>query len=642
MAHRERAAVHAWLDLLGYTVAFREQGWTECLVLRPGEQWLGRGMGDADALADAVGRMLPSHAARAGVPDAVLRALRLGDAAPVEIVEALPHLWTADVQPADVLPTPPVIDPPAPAFDAPAPPAPSVDVRPSPQPEPAGDPVRQPPVVDPPTPAAVKRPPERLLGVEESLEALEPLRDRIAAERAELGLAAPHRQRLVILSWICRARAVEIASGEAPLVTDRVAGIAKELSLLTRLWWPGSVTGLQLYATPGEVNRELGLPPGQPPLQTWTDAADAAEQALARIVDRELAAGRDEYGWADGTALLPVPGNPAAELRELRARLEKAVGPIDEPPPKTLPINLQRPGPKDVATFVQLGRLARWLRGGVVDFDTWSRIAGRLRWLAGRMQKAGDPLAQCLDPATRPPTTWAATLGRDPEAQKRKRERLELYRRLATLDANDSQAVRICLADGLRLLAPEALARAMRPFRDVLLAIDPDELVDNNRAERRRLRKLHAVLEFGSGSPVVDADTDDAADVDLAAPTVEESATIDPIVELFQRVRLHTAGRRAAFISNRNDPELASMLHEALGFAEIDWCEGTPRRVQDITIRIGQGAFDYVLAATGFQSHSVDGKLYDACKRAKVPYVRVNKGRPVACAAAILRRMSPA
>ena len=35
MARRERAAVTAWLEQLGYQVAFRELGWTECLVSGP-------------------------------------------------------------------------------------------------------------------------------------------------------------------------------------------------------------------------------------------------------------------------------------------------------------------------------------------------------------------------------------------------------------------------------------------------------------------------------------------------------------------------------------------------------------------------------------------------------------------------------
>jgi hypothetical protein len=94
-----------------------------------------------------------------------------------------------------------------------------------------------------------------------------------------------------------------------------------------------------------------------------------------------------------------------------------------------------------------------------------------------------------------------------------------------------------------------------------------------------------------------------------------------------------------AFVTNRADPDLEDLLRSTFQFAEIDWCEGTPRRLETIVERIKSGAFDYVLAATGFQAHRVDGKLYGTCKRAGIPYVRVNKGRPVACAVALSREL---
>jgi hypothetical protein len=44
-----------------------------------------------------------------------------------------------------------------------------------------------------------------------------------------------------------------------------------------------------------------------------------------------------------------------------------------------------------------------------------------------------------------------------------------------------------------------------------------------------------------------------------------------------------------------------------------------------------------VLSATGFQVHGVDAAVSRAASAASVVYVRVNRGRPVACVQAIAR-----
>jgi hypothetical protein len=500
------------------------------------------------------------------------------------------------------------------------------------------------------TPVTVKS--RAPLPVDQAIEALEPILDRIEAERPELGLATPERQRLVILSWICRARAVEEASDDAKPVVNRVAAIAKDLTALCKVYWPGSVVGLQLNATPDMACRDLGNGKGGGTPGTWSEAADLADCALAELVEREAKAGRDEYGWSDTTALKPAPLDPEAELATLRIRIEKATGPVDAPPPKNPAASVRMPAPKDLAQFLEWGRLARWLRGAVVDFDTWARVAGRLRWLASRIQKKAPQLAQTLDPSFRPPATWAASLGRDPVEQKRKKERAALYRRLPGLSAGDEAGVLAWLREALELLDRDALAKAVAPLRDIVVGLRIEDFKD--RRHRRRLRGVQDILRGGpadtvqaNGDEEGEVSNDDAnGRVEGADEPVEgmadDAQVVDPGAELFARVRPHTEGRNAVFVSNRLDPDLEGLLREALGFATIDWCEGTPRRVQSVEERIGQRAFDFVLAATGFQSHSVDGALYRACKKAGIPYVRVNKGRPVACAAAIARRLAVA
>jgi hypothetical protein len=69
----------------------------------------------------------------------------------------------------------------------------------------------------------------------------------------------------------------------------------------------------------------------------------------------------------------------------------------------------------------------------------------------------------------------------------------------------------------------------------------------------------------------------------------------------------------------------------------ITWCDGSLRRVQAQCERITRGSYDIILSATGFQVHGVDSALASAARAASVAYVRVNRGRPVACIKAIAR-----
>jgi len=635
----------AWLGSLGYTVAFRCDGWTEALAWCPGERWLGRGGTDAEALEDVLGQMLPSRAARTArvarepvsVAAATDRAHELVETGPVVALEIVTATLDEPSADGDVHATPPA----EPRSESDAYELAEESATPG-EPEPAS-PGPEPPettagatTAEPAEPVEPPRP--TYLCEAEAVEALEPLLDRIHAEHIELGLVVPDRQRLVILEWICHARAIEEGSGGERAVVEQVAGIARDLTSLCKLYWPGSVTALQLHTSPHRA--AASLPEFRPtaPRMTWNDVAEAAERQLSRLVEADAAQGRDEYGWSDVGALKPRPLDPETELGTLRAWVEKLTGTIDAQPSKATAASVRSMRPQETARIVEWAKALRWLRGAVVDFQTWGRIAGRLRWLAAELRDDGAPIARQLDPAYRPATTWAASLGRDPVAQKRKRERQALYARLGGVGAADAEALTVWLRDALTVLDAETICRAVAPLKELVLSLDPATSSDN-RGARNRLRKVQAQL--AGASPDDGGATDPAQTEEPIDDTDEDEAAtaVDPTAILFSAVRPHTEGRRVVFISNRNDPELEGMLTDTFGFAAIDWCEGTPRRVQAAEERIGQGAYDFVLAATGFQSHSVDGVLYVACKRADVPYVRVNKGRPVACASAIAARL---
>jgi hypothetical protein len=111
----------------------------------------------------------------------------------------------------------------------------------------------------------------------------------------------------------------------------------------------------------------------------------------------------------------------------------------------------------------------------------------------------------------------------------------------------------------------------------------------------------------------------------------DTEGTVDP------NVVSRTRGRRAVFVSNRNDPDHQSRLRDVLQLSELDWTEYQPRKIDAVVEAIAHKRYDIVIAATGFLNHKVDGKLSRACRDASVPYVRANHGRVAACVRALVR-----
>ncbi len=613
-----------WLWGLGYRIVFRVQGWTECLVLASGERWLGQGATETEALLHALEQMLPSRAARMALGGCVAR--------PVEAAEDAHEGGLHDVfargrdsalrllvsrEAESVVASELSND----ELQAPVPGAEACPVAGSKrEPELAVEPARAP----------------RLSGAD-ALAALAPLEDRIVAERAELGMASPERQRLVVLGWMCRARGLEDDAGHAEEVEARVHEVARQLALLCKQTWPGAVIALQLTAEPPDTARDL--PAGWTPVpRNWHEAADAAEAALRQVEEQDAAAGFDDDGWADAAVLAPAPLDPEAELHALRAEVERLTGSLAQPVAKNVGKRLRKLPAAGLGPLTEWAGLLRWLRGHVTDFESWSLVAGRLRWLSREVAKTDEHLREVLDPTQRPSRSWAAVLGRDPEEKRRRRARQALYRRLPELLANPEEGdVRAWVLDGLDLIENGALAKTLRPFREVVRSIDVKAFLPGaeNRRARKRLSAIQQEFEGEPGTveplPEVEAEIRQA----LEAPEAPQCEPVDTTGRLLATVRAFTGGQRAVFVGNRADPKLRGTLEQQLGFASIEWCEGGPRRVNAAAERIEAGAYGVVLGATGFQSHMTDGKLYDACRKAGVTYVRVNKGRLMACAVAI-------
>ena len=676
-----------WLETAGYRVAFRDDGWVECLVWQGTERWVGRGTDRGDALRDAARAMFPSAAARRLLEEAVRGTAGVGtvtgtrsvatvlpaavpfqdDIAPASQDAPAPRDGDSALRPIPVAPTSaghlerhgdsqegplghaadasvaPDADDPARDAGAEA----GADTRPD---DGRAEPAAAAPVAEPTTQSTAEPPPAwdpeaahvvRLelpppLGADEAVGEVDLLAELIRSEQPELSLMTPERQRLVILAWICHARSFEAASGGHPWVTNRVAAIARQLTQLCKIWWPGSVSALQLEATPGAVGRELHLTVEERP-RSWRAAAEAAEKRLQAVEMRDEADGKDEYGWADRGRLDPAPIDAAGSLQDVRNRLERLTGPLSQAPPKSVPDPVRAPGEEDLRRLLQWARRLRWLRGWSTDFSAWGETMGRLRWVAAQLERRDEELDELLSPEYAPKRSWATTLGKDPEAKrKRKLKKAVLQGRPWPKDQPAKEQLIRWLEEAFQVLEAERIAKLLAPFREAILALGVDDLTDADRRHRRRLRSVQRYLGAPPEADDPDDDDDDAPEMVAEA---DGEAREDPAEAILDAVRPQTHGLKAMFVSNRADPALETALRDAFEFASLDWCEGSPRRIHAVAERISAGSYDLVLGATGFQSHSMDTHLIRACRRANVRYVRVHRGRQLACTLALAREL---
>jgi hypothetical protein len=596
-------ALQAHLRGAGYEIVFRAAAWIECLVARADERWLGRGTTEVDALR----RMLPSHLARVLLATELRSWAGGAEATPDEPdhVDA-EALDVSASQPADEVPSAPAPEPSS---------AQSADEVPGPKAEPretSGDaapppeaPARE--TTHTASTATVEPEPARATGpdVHEVLDALDELLREIEHRLADFALLAAERQRLELLTWICRARGV----GEA-LPSDRdvevgVARVARRLGEIAKTFWPGSVGALQLAAQPDLIQELRGRGPAP---QTWTAAAARAQHVLATQETQDRANGMDEHGWACAVGLTSRPPEPDAALEEITRELVARLG-AGEPTDARL-AQLQD---ADLEALTAAAWRLRSLRGTVRAPLAWGAVLGRLRRLVHVLGQRAPGLRAALDARTRPSTPVVVDLP-------------------ASFDGPEQLVIWIVRAFDAMPTPDVAMVLAERHVDVAVLESAVEAQTD--RRLRRRLRELVRRLRAATandGPPIAPAESQEAAVPSLAG--VPEAREDD---SLAGRVRARTQGQRALFVSNREDRELEEKLTEVLGMA-ITWCDGSQRKVQAQRARLAKGGFDIVLCASGFQSHSVDVALAKAAQLARVPYVRVNRGRAVACVQAIAR-----
>lgn len=637
-------ALRGALAQLGYGVLWQDGVWSECLLWRDGESWLGRGPTREAALDSALALALPSHAARIAF-EAWLGA-RIAAASPA-VADADPAAAAADeARHATVDAAAPITaddaeggaSPDAPPIAAENGEAASAAIPDSTAVAAGATPFALEHATLDSTPThrsdAPSRPRRPLDEITRELDAL-----RLAAEQDvdELALASPERQRLQLLAWTARGRGLVDEARHAHTVDARMRSLAGWLGDLSKQLWPGSVTALSKDASPSDCATTL---PHAKRLDDWFDVAESAQAELERVDLRDDQDGLDEYGYADAVELEPPSNHPEADLREIVATIERLSGTVLTATTRDVELPALFDG--DGATLIRCAQHLRWLRGSA-PFRSWGFAMGRLRWLERAVPRAvRSTLHELLDARHRPATSWATQLGQDPLKRRRIQRKNDLLSRRPRVESAASDA---SVADWL-LEAFDAgddmpspkIAACLAGFESRIESVREHVLAGerNTRQNRRRMQK------------VVDCLTQPNSDVALARSELEALPPASEVAEmaappletrLLEAVLPHTRGRRAVLVTNRNDPELDDVLRRTFEFTELDHVESKPSRIQGIAERIASATYDVVLVATGFQSHATDERLQPAARQADVLYVRVNRARRSACIHAIAREL---
>jgi hypothetical protein len=599
-------AMERWLAENGYRIAFRRDGWVECLAIREDERWVGRGDDDAGAIADLVAAMFPSHAARVAL-ETQLRARQPIEAPKPVVAPVTPVELAMKVVAPVAEPTPIVVAPPPPA----------------PPKEQAKEQAKEPPRE---TRREEREEPDRA-SIDEALAALGQLGAEIEEARDDVGKMAPERQRLYLLGWICRARAWEEAADGEQAVIATVARIAKRLSDFAKSWWPGNVRPLQLTARPEDVL------PSATVAHTWSEAAARVDERLDQLLHDAVAQGLDEYGYKDGERCVPPPPDPTSALERARTEIDETIAAGGGFFPKTPP-NLS---PQQVRELEEQARMLRWLRR-VADEEPWSTTMGRFRWLAWSIGTRGNTLSDLLDPLFAPPVPWSRVV-RGIEDDKEKRVKAAtVATRAPGADASTAD-ISAWILEAIEVLDNPTMAALLQAIKSPAQnALDELRATADRRIRRRvvDLGKRLVTMTEGEARQVRSA-------VELATPIVEVAVAApisveDPAERLRRIVRSRVEGQRAVFVTNRPSPDIEERLHELLGI-DVSTFEASPRRVDALCERIANRKYDIVLSATGFQHHTVDSAISKVAKSVQIPLIRVDRGRPLACVKAIAREL---
>jgi len=592
------------LEQFGYSLVFREDDWTRCVVAKQSaqEQWLGKGIDEEGALQDAVRQMFPSGLAL----DLLKAALEPADE-PVEIPEPVVAIEKVE---------PPKPEPPKrqriPVY--------------------AGTQAYVDPSIKAEAAAEAKEQEEKITK-EEALEIVQGIVDEITDGLDELAVTATSNQKLQIAAWIFRGRAVQEQFPRDLEIEEAVHAIALRLTEICKVFWPGSVRALQFHVSP--THSLEGLVRTSKRVRKWADVAElVAEQMEKNEARREY----DEYGWCDYALLEPKPRSSPAILREAVAKIEEVVGelggPLDEK-------SDQVPGEKVLAEMEELimaAHLLRWIRRSVSDRTRWGYAMGALRWASRQTKEGAEDLREVIGDDYRPRKCWAELLGRDPKVNYENRTRKQLMKRLPELGWPEEELME-WLHKAFPVFTNPQIAKMTKGVHDQIMRLTNVDFADADRNTRTRLRKLQSIfrnqedvseVELPSDEELVEIEEDKEA---ISEPTV----STDPTDALLEGVQKITAGKHILFVSNREDPRLQKDLERNLKCKVTLKDGGNPRLMKAIIKSVDKTRYDFVLMATGFNKHSADTALCRTAKAQGLPYIRVQKGRVAATVRALDR-----
>jgi hypothetical protein len=242
-------------------------------------------------------------------------------------------------------------------------------------------------------------------------------------------------------------------------------------------------------------------------------------------------------------------------------------------------------------------------------------------------------LREILEEHFVPSMDWAELLGRDPKINRAK----EVRRRVLTeVPTSSSTCEEVCewLVEAFALLTNPQIAKLLGPVQKVVLDLTSESFAGADRNVRSRLRRLQDILRKGVDATVALPECDPApsAEVEGSQEQVRSAADL-----LLDRVRPVMRGKRILFVSNREDETLQARLQEDLGCSVTVRDGGTDRKGHLVASSVAPGAYDLILVASSFISHKLDASMSKLAKQIGIPYVRVNKGRPLATIRALTR-----
>jgi len=629
---------------LGYQTAFREDGWTECLVSGHGERWPGTGLSRREALEDAVRKMFPSHAARTArdrpyapspaeppvpyMPTPKANEIPIRNlAAPLD--DIFPESGAVAETPAEELAEPGMVDAStgdvvsteeAVSFLSDDQPVVHFGTESYVSPDDEDDEDRE----EDEAPKITR---------EDALEMVASIDEEITDSAEDVAVMSCLQQRLHIGLWIFRARAVQETLPTDTVVEEAVHQVALRLTALCKIYWPGSVRALQIYTIPSQGLEGL-VPTPKTPL-TWAESADITHAYLEQI---ENSHGVDEYGWKDRAQCVPAPPNPASVMLEIVQMVEPVLGPIGQPLDEKM---RQVPAERiieDMETLVAAAYLLRWIRRSCPTSEMWGKVMGALRWASRQPRDTSETqeLRDVLHQDRRPSKSWAELLGRDPKVNRRKQMQRQVMERLPAEDWSREDLVS-WLGSAFGAFNNPQIAKLVGTQVERVLDLGHEDFADAERSVRSRLRKLQSILR--QQSDVSDVQLPDVGDGPDAEDEQEDDKrpNVDPTAELLGRVREMTEGKRILFVTNRDDTRLQKDLEEDLRCSVTLKDGGDLRRMASIVNSVDATRYDLVLMATSFNNHRADLTLCRAAKAEGLPYIRVQKGRRGATLRALAR-----